>query len=184
MENKFDRQVSGSADDVVGRLVQALEQQGLEVASQRTTGDHERVRVLTVTDPEATRAAMDANPDAATVASVSINVRQADEGVRITFLDPVAKATLTDEAELLEPAERLHAHIAAALDELTGGRQEDPRIGDPAVRRSPLDAIGQAATSLGDLDTQARADTLFVLAKAYTAIVSLERTEEIELHLA
>ena len=184
MENSLDRQVSGSADDVVDRLAQALQQQGLTVTARHAAGKDQELRMLTVTDPKAAQAAVDADPDAATVASVPISVRQLDDGVRITLVDPVAGATLTDEADLLEPAQRLEARIAAALDELADAEQEQRQVGDSAVRQALLDAIRQTAASLGDLDTQIRADTLFVLAKAYTAIVSLDRTKEIELHLA
>ena len=185
MRNRLDRRVPGSADVVVDRLAQALQQQGLTITARNTTGEAQQVTMLTVTDPEATRAAVDVDADAATVGSVAISVREVDSGVRITLVDPVTEATLTDEAELLEPAQRVQARIVAALDELADAQpDEEPQIGDAAVRRALLDGIRQTAASLGDLDTQGRADTLFVLAKAYTAIVSLERTQEVELHLA
>lgn len=185
MKRSLDRHVSGSADDIVDRLAQALQQQGLTVTASHTTGEGEQVSILTVTDTEATEAAIDADPDTATVASAAVSVREADDGVRITLVDPVAAATLSDEAELLEPAQRLQGHIVAALDELgPGDREQETPAREPAVRRALLDAIHQTAASLDDLDTQARADTLFVLAKAYAAVASIERTQEIELHLA
>lgn len=57
-------------------------------------------------------------------------------------------------------------------------------MGDPEVRQALLDAIRETTTPLENLDAQGRADVLFTLAKAYTAIALLDRTEEVELHLA
>ena len=185
MGNRLDRQISGSTDQLVERLVQALEQQGLTV-TEPATGDDIDVRMLTVTDVAASHNAVDVDPDGASVGTVSISVREVDDGVRFSLIDPVATATLTDEADLLGPAQHLHDQVAAALDGLANdaAQQQNSEPGEASVRRTLLDAIEQTATGLAELETQARADTLFVLAKAYTAIVSLERTEEVELHLA
>ena len=189
MQNRLDRQLPGSVDEVMEQLVESLEQQGLTV-TQPDTGEGNDVATVAVADPEAIASATDTDPDAATIGTASISVRQAGDDVQITLIEPVAKATVTGDADLLEPAEGVQTGIAQALDSLAdrsddeGGGEGKSQVGDPKTRRALLDAIHQATTSLGDMDTQARADTLFVLAKAYTAIVSLERTEEIELHLA
>ena len=185
MENRLDREIPGSTDQLVERLVRALEQEGLTV-TEPATGDDLGVRMLTVTDVDASHNAVDIDPDGASVGTVSISVREVEDGVRFSLIDPVATATLTDEADLLGPAQDLHDQIAAALDGLAGDPEEpqDSEPGDASVRRTLLGAIEQTAPGLAELDAQARADTLFVLAKAYTAIISLERTEEVELHLA
>lgn len=188
MQNRLDRQMPGSADEVVERLVEALRQQGLTV-TQGDTGEKNDVRTVTVTDPDAVSRATDTDHDAAPVATTTIGVRQAGDEVHITLLEPVAQATVTGNADLLEPAQRLRASISKALDALAtatedGDGERPPGVGEREVRRALLDAIHQTAESLAGLDTQARADTLFVLAKAYTAVLSLERTQEIELHLS
>lgn len=189
MQHRLDRQIPGSVNEVVTRLVEVLQQQGLTV-TEPDMGEGNDVRAVDVTHPDVGATATDIDPDAGTVGTASISVAQAGDDVRITLIDPVAKATLTEEADLLEPTQRLHDAITQALDSLVaasedeGGEGLTSQVGDPRVRQALLDAIQQTTTALEDLDTQARADTLFVLAKAYTAIVSLERTEEIELHLA
>ena len=189
MQHSLDRQIPGSVNEVVTRLVEVLQERGLTV-TQPDTGEGNDVRAVDVTDPDVIASATDVDNDAATVGTASISVRPAGEDVRITLLDPVAKATLTDKADLLDPTQRLQDAITQALDTLMGAAEEEddeeptPQVSDPRVRQTLLDAIQKTTTALEDLDTRARADTLFVLAKAYTAIVSLERTQEIELHLA
>ena len=173
------------------RLAEALQEQGLTV-TRPDAGENDAVSTVDVTDPDVIASATDIDPDAATVGTASISVRQAGEDVRIALIDPVVKATLSEDADLLNPTQRLQDAITQALDSLRaagsaedeGGEKPTSQVGDPKVRQALLDAIQQTTTNLEDLDTQARAETLFVLAKAYTAIFSLERTEEIELHLA
>jgi hypothetical protein len=194
MHNRLDRRVPGSLDEVVRQLLEVLDRHGLTV-TQPDTGDTTDVRILQVTDPAGIATATDVDPDAATTITASISLRRIDQGVQIALIEPVATATLTEEAALLEPAQQLQDAIITALDALTPaqGEQQDgqdgdegkgEQVGDARVRRVLLDGIHQTASSLGDLDVRARADTLFVLAKAYTAMVSLERTDEVELHLA
>lgn len=195
MQNQLERQLSGSVSEVVDRLVDALRQQGLEVM-QGDAEDEADLRMVTAIDPDALADATRSDPDAAAVGTASISVRRTGDGVRITLLDPTAKATLTEEADLLEPSQHLRDAITRALDALTatsgseagdeGQGSEGPTApaGDPEVRQALLDAIRSTSTSIGDMDTRDRADVLFTLAKAYTAIASLDRTEEIELHLA
>lgn len=185
MQNRIDRQIDGASDDIVADLEQLLDGQGLNVVAQRTAGEDGEVVVLTVDDPEAAQDAKDVDPDAAVVATASLTVRPTNSGARISLVEPVTAATVTENVDLLEPAQQLQAGIVAALDELAVRRNADHGSGgDGDVRRALLDAIGTTATALNDLDTQARAETLLVLAKAYTAIASLERAEEVELHLA
>lgn len=188
MRNRLDRQMPGSVDEVVERLVETLRQQGLTV-TQGDTGENNDVRTVTATDPDAVSRATDTDPDAAPVATTTIGVRQAGDEVHVTLIEPVAQATVTGDADLLGPARRLRASISEALDALAAASEDGdgegtPGVGEREVRRALLDAIQQTTKSLAGLDTQARADTLFVLAKAYTALFSLERTEEIELHLS
>lgn len=195
MKNRLDRQVRGTLDQVTDALVGALQQKGLTVTRPDTPAEDE-IRILDVADPQAQQAAAGIDPDAATVGTASVSVRQTGDDVRITLLEPMAKATLSDDADLLEPAQHLQTTITQALDELAADTAEPAHAdndeeptpstpGDPEVRRSLLDAIHENVNALDGIDDRhARAETLLVLAKAYTAIVSLERTEEIELHLA
>lgn len=194
MQNRLDRQVPGSLDPVAQRLIGVLEHHGLAV-SQPDTDDTTDVRILHVADPSGIPNATDVDPDAATMTTASISLRPTEQGVQISLIEPVAKATLTEDAGLLDPAQHLQDGITQALDSFTaaqesqdeeqdGDVEQGVQAGDSHVRRALLDEIHLTASSLGELDVRARADTLFVLAKAYTAIVSLERTEEVELHLA
>lgn len=195
MQNQLERQLSGSVPEVMERLVDALRQQGLEVL-QGDAEDEADLRMVTATDPDAVADAARSDPDAAAVGTASISVRRTGDGARITLLDPTAKAALTEEADLLDPGQRLRDAITRALDALgsaadgedgeegQGSEESRSRAGDPEVRDALLDAIRQTTTSIGDMDTRDRAEVLFTLAKAYTAIASLDRTEEVELHLA
>jgi len=191
MQNRLDRQVPGTLDDIAQQLLEVLDRHGFTV-SQPDTGDSADVRILQITDPDGITPATDVDPDAAMTATAAISLRPTDDGVQIALTEPVAAATLTEEAGLLDPAQQLQQGIIAALDALAAAQGEEPeqqdaqgdQVGEPRVRRALMDGIHQTTRSLGELDVQARADTLFVLAKAYTAIVSLERTEEVELHLA
>lgn len=190
MKNMLERQVPGSVDEVVDRLVELLEQQGLTATPSDGGGDTD-VRTVDVTDADAVAEVTDVAPDAAPVATVSIALRPNEGGTRITVIDPAAKATVTGEAEVIQAAQAAKERITAALDSLvderssdSAGQQPDTDVRGPDVRDALLAEIQAATTSLAELDVQQRADTLFVLAKAYTAIASLERTEEIELHLA
>lgn len=189
MQNRVDRQVPGSVDEVVELLVGVLQDKGLTAAPPDTGGTTD-VRIVEVTDPRAVDSAVEVDPDAGTVGTVSISVRSAGDGVQVALIDPLAKAALTDEPDLLDPAQELLTAIADALDSLAGSPHQhddgdgEDAVGDPQVRRALLDAIHQATTSLDDVEIEQRADVVFTLAKAYTAIVSLERTEEVELHLA
>lgn len=189
MQNQLERQLSGSVDEVMQRLVYALRQQGLDVM-QGDADEEADLRTVTATDPDAVADATRFDPGAAAVGIASISVRRTGAGVRITLIDPMAKAALTEEADLLDPGQHLRDAITRALDALgtgsnTEGSEESAvRAGDPMVRHALLDAIRQTTMSIEDLDTLDRADVLLTLAKAYTAIASLDRTEEVELHLA
>ena len=103
MKNRLDRQVRGTLDQVTDALVGALQQKGLTVTRPDTPAEDE-IRILDVADPQAQQAAAGIDPDAATVGTASVSVRQTGDDVRITLLEPMAKATLSDDADLLDPA--------------------------------------------------------------------------------
>lgn len=184
MTRSFDRPSTQIAD----ALVAALQADGFTVSVQGALADEIETHQLTATDPSlAERAA--AIDVTSSVAAVQIAVRATGvEASEVSLIDPIDTATLTDEPDLLEPAAQLRDRVAAVLERVASTPSPQETGGadvEKEVRRDLLGAIARTVHALdADEDPANRAETLFVLAKAYTAIVSLDRTEEIELHLA
>ena len=70
MQNRIDRQVPGTLDDIAGQLLEVLDRHGFTV-SQPDTGDSADVRILQITDPDGITPATDVDPDAATTATAA-----------------------------------------------------------------------------------------------------------------
>jgi len=117
---------------------------------------------------------------------VQIAVRASGvEASEVSLIDPFDTVRFTDEPDLLEPAALVRDRVAAVLERVASTPSPQETDVEQEVRRDLLGAIARTVHALdAEEDAVNRAETLFVLAKAYTAIVSLDRAEEIELHLA
>ena len=141
----------------------------------------------------ATELAADAlavTPEAPLLLTVTFLLRPSGNGTHVSVLDPQVLSVLPTEKDLQSVISDVRARTLEALKQLKATVHDqvslDAASNDRAreVEQRLYAAIVRALEALSDQDLAQTADRIFVLAKAYAAIASLKRTEEIELHLA
>jgi hypothetical protein len=189
---------------VVARLKQVLGQQGFgSVAELEPTGDEQKgegpaadsVLVVAYCSDLGSRAHAIA-PEAALLLTTTFLVRPSGSGSQVSILDPQVLSLVPNREELQgvvrDMRERTqqvlqdvkkdgadeHASDEGAADESSSESGIRPEQVEQRLYQSILQALDQ----LGD-DVGKNSKRLFVLAKAYAAVASLERAEEVELHL-
>ena len=164
--------------------------------SREEGGEVEFCTLVNAYDPKLVRRTLDVAREAALLPATSFLVREYDGGSLVEAVDPQLVAVVPGRPELQPVAEDAWARIDGVLGQLS--EEPDPGAvegGAPAAPETEAGALsGQVEERLYRLILQpaeavpggeALQDSArFELAKAYAAIASLKRAEEIELHLA
>ncbi len=172
-----------------------MNRSALHQAAQRAGRELEPYVLIHALDTDRALRALDEEREAGMLLSAVVVVRQYGNGSLVQALDPPLLG-LAGNDELRSLGEELAAAVRAALDQLGDG-QRSPGDGDGGGAASDE---GQASRSYSadaeqverqlmhaissQLSQNVDSSQLLELSKAYTAIASLRRAEEVELHLA
>lgn len=131
------------------------------------------------------RRALAVAPEAALLLTATFLVRQSGDGSLVSVLDPEVLSLVPEQQELQSVVSDVRARIQRVLD----GIKDPPPAGAPTasadqVEQRLYEVMLEAIDAVSREDLPQGAERIFTLAKAYTAVASLSRTEEIELHLA
>lgn len=157
---------------------------------------HVVVRALNV---ELATRSLPKHPDAALLLWMDIAVRKGEDGTVIETLDPTS-SPLVNDPEVSPLLDDMRARADLVLETVANAREseQDESAGSSAsadaedvevaklaeaVERKLLERIGSTVEQLNTENGES-ADQLLQLAKAFTAIASLRRAEEVELHIA
>lgn len=124
----FSKQVSGSFDQVVGKVTEALRQEGFGVLADidvqatfkaKLDIDRRPYRILGACNPPLAKQALDADPDIGLLLPCNVVVREEeDQSVTVAFMDPVAVLQLVDNPAVNRLGEQVRARlerVSAAL---------------------------------------------------------------------
>jgi len=124
--------VPGGYDEVKERVVAALKEQGFGVLTtidvqstlkQKLDVDMERYEILGACNPALAHRALTADREIGLLLPCNVVLREADGGIRVSALDPVAMFSLVDGAaagELAELPTEARGRLERALESLHG----------------------------------------------------------------
>lgn len=178
------------------RLKMVLQEQGfgniLKVPAQPAEGEGQQIASTLVIGyaSELVSKATAIVPEAPLLLTSTFLLRASGKGTHIGILDPQVLSLVPNQQELQSIVDDLRARTLKVLDQMkTASGNEKGAEGAPEQRAVEVeqrlyDVILRAIEALPKEDLAQNSDKIFVLSKAYTAIASLRRTEELELHLA
>ena len=193
MEFTRAQEIEALQEEAVSRLKQVLKQHGFDQtaeirASKAGEGDGQpdgAGTLVTAYNSQLSSRALEIAPEAALLLTSTFLVRQSGERSQVGVLDPEVLSIIPERQELQSVVEEMRTRVARVLDDVTNPQQEDTSAASAEqVEQRLYGLILQAIDAVSKGDPAQSSDQIFVLAKAYTAVASLKRTEEIELHLA
>jgi uncharacterized protein (DUF302 family) len=116
-------------DEAIERVTAALKDQGFGVLTEidvkatlkkKIDVDVAPYRILGACNPPFAHQALQAEPDLGLLLPCNVIVRQAEEGVRVAFLDPIAQFAIVGRDDLGELAAAVRARLEAAAKALEG----------------------------------------------------------------
>ena len=148
-------------------------------------------------DPKLVQRILEVAREAALLPATSFLVREYNGGSLVEALDPRLLAVAAARPELQPIAEDARARVDAVLAQLPKEPEPAaPEVGAPAssedqsgelsgqVEARLFRLILEAAEAVSGAESLQDSARIFELAKAYAAVASLKRAEEVELHLA
>ena len=111
-------------------------------------------------------------------------VHPSGEASKIEMLAPEIRSLVPEREELQSVVEEMQSRVDRVFDEVAQAQNENPaEASADRVKKRLYEVIlsGIDAVSQGDLAQSS--EDVFTLAKAYAAVASLDRAEEVELHL-
>ena len=180
-------------EEAVSRLKQILKQHGFDQtaeihASKAGEGDGQRDgagTLVTAYCSQLASRALAVAPEAALLLTTTFLVRQSDERSQVGVVDPEVLSIVPERQELQSVVEEMRTRVEKVLSDVKNPQQEDASAASvEQVEQRLFGLILQAIAAVSKGDPAQSSEQIFVLAKAYTAVASLKRTEEIELHLA
>ncbi len=116
-------------DEAIERVTAALKDQGFGVLTdidvkatlkKKIDVDVAPYRILGACNPPFAHQALQAEPDLGLLLPCNVIVRQAEEGMRVAFLDPIAQFAIVGRDDLGELAAAVRARLEAAAKALEG----------------------------------------------------------------
>ncbi len=116
-------------DEAIERVTAALKDQGFGVLTEidvkatlkkKIDVDVAPYRILGACNPPFAHQALQAEPDLGLLLPCNVIVRQAEEGMRVAFLDPIAQFAIVGRDDLGELAAAVRARLEAAAKALEG----------------------------------------------------------------
>ncbi len=110
-------------DEAVERVTAALKTQGFGVLTdidvkatlkKKIDVEHPPYRILGACNPPLAFQALQAEPDVGLLLPCNVIVRQAEEGVRVAFIDPAAMFSVVDRDDLQPLVDQVRGKLAAA----------------------------------------------------------------------
>ena len=160
-------------------------------------GEVEFCTLVNAYDPKLVQSTLEVAREAALLPATSFLVREYNGGSLVEALDPRLLAVAAARPELQPVAEEARARVDGILGQLANEPDAptpetgtldvpEPEAGDLSgqVEDRLFKLILEAAEAVSGGEALRDSGRIFELAKAYTAIASLKRAEEVELHLA
>lgn len=130
-------------------------------------------------------------PEAPLLLTATFLLQPSGKGTQMSIVDPQVMSLVPTEHEMQSVVDEVRRRTLQAVDLLRTSKPdaETQQNGAQQDRAAEVEQrlFGAILTALDELpseDLAQRSERIFLLSKAYTAIASLRRTEEIELHLA
>lgn len=193
MEFTRTQEVEISQKEMVSHLKQVLKRQGFKQSAEirapkASEGEDEREAAFTLVNAYNSQLASEVlkiAPEAVLLLTITFLVRQSGERTQVGVLDPEILSIIPERQDLRPVVEEMRNRIEKVLDEIkTPPRKDLSEFSADQVEERLYELILQSIDAISKGDPVQCCDQIFVLAKAYTAIASLKRIEEIELHLA
>lgn len=192
MEFIRTQQLDVPQQEAIHRLRHALKQQGFdriaEIKADAGQGEskQDRAHVLVAAyNSQLASRVVAVVPEAMLLLAATFLAQPKGTGSQISVLDPQVLSIVPERQELQSLITEVRSRIEKVLEEVTNPQQATaPGASAEQVEQRLYGLILEAVETVSKKELAESVDKIFVLAKAYTAVASLKRTDEIELHLA
>lgn len=126
----FNTQLTGSFEQTVSKVTEALKQEGFGVLTDidvqatmkaKLNVDGRPYRILGACNPPLAHQAISADPDIGALLPCNVVVREeADKKITVSFMDPVAVLQLVDKPEIAALGKEVRARLERVRDKLRG----------------------------------------------------------------
>lgn len=127
----FGTKVSGSFDDVVQKVTEALKKQGFGVLTEidvaatlkaKLDVDRNPYKILGACNPALANQALETDEDIGLLLPCNVVVRQEDNGeVTVSFMDPEAVMGLVDHEHIAKLADEVRGRLSTVMEDLEAG---------------------------------------------------------------
>ena len=124
----FSISMSGSMDDVVNKVTEALKTEGFGVLTEidvqatlkaKIDVDRKPYKILGACNPQLANQAINAEPDIGLLLPCNVVVREEDDGsMTVAFMDPAAVLNLTDNKTVHDLAPQVKSRLEKVRDSL------------------------------------------------------------------
>lgn len=184
----------GSKEKALLRLKKTLKEEGFDNLSELDISGPESEESSTLVTAASTKLISDfykSDPEAGILATTNFVVKSDGKQTQIQFINPEILTLIPEKSDLQKLVKNVRSSIEEAVKNANKAlvteksTYESSKNSADVVETKVFELILKATEKLiSEENLHERSDDILTLAKAYTAVASLQKTEEVELHLA